>query len=186
MSKNKQPYFDQIDYQYIVNNIKGIYTSDGTMAALLDFERVLDESDLYAFKNWEYGELVDGPKVKKYTTSCVFMYHEKLMPDPSAGNRLITIGCNVQFKKTKIKVPVKVTNYDDFEPGTKYQKMKEHSVWLVQIIMPKDLMDDIREGSIELADQTMDLGDLDEAYADDLDETQVKEDDGSANMMGGF
>lgn len=59
--KSADNFFDDIDFVSIVNNVKGIMTSDGTMSTLLDFERVLDEADLYAFQNWELGELVQGP-----------------------------------------------------------------------------------------------------------------------------
>jgi hypothetical protein len=34
--------------------------------------------------------------------------------------------------------------------------------------MPKELIDDIREGSIDLAGQTIDLDELDSAYDEDL------------------
>jgi len=47
--------------------------------------------------------------------------------------------------------------------------MIERDVWLVRIEMPKQLMDEIREGSIDLAGQTIDLDELDSAYDEDLD-----------------
>jgi hypothetical protein len=53
--------------------------------------------------------------------------------------------------------------------------MIEREVWLVYIDMPKELMNDIREGSIDLADQTIDLGELDNAYEDDLDKAGTEE-----------
>lgn len=162
-------FFDDIDFVSIVNNIKGIMTSDGTMSQLLDFERVLDESDLYAFKNWELGELVQGPKSTKYVVKCVFMWPYNLMPDPSGAKRLLNMGCNVSFKKTTIKVPIEVKNYDDFVQGTKYPKGVEKKVWLISIEIPKHLMNEIKEGSIDLAEQTIDLDDIESAYEDDLD-----------------
>jgi hypothetical protein len=170
MSTSKtNDFFNDIHYAGIIDNIKGIFTSDASMATLLDFERVLDEADMYAYKHWDLGELVDGPKIKKYTVACVFMYPEKRMPDPRAGKRLIAVGCNIKFKKTKIKVAVKVEEPDDFQPGTHFPRSIERSVWLVRIEIPKELMNDIREGSIDLAGQTIDLEDLDNAYEDDLD-----------------
>jgi len=36
--------------------------------------------------------------------------------------------------------------------------------------MPKSLMSEIRTGSIEMADQEIDLGELDQAYEQDLDQ----------------
>lgn len=162
-------FFKDIDYPSIVDSIKGIYTSDATISTLLDFERVLDEADLYAYKNWELGELVDGPVTKRYMVTCVFMYPEKLMPDPRGGKRLLNLGCEIKFKKTTIKLPVAIENSDDFKAGTHYPKLIERTVWLVSIAMTKELMNDIREGSIDLADQTIDLEELDNAYEDDLD-----------------
>jgi hypothetical protein len=186
MSNNPSDnFFNDIDYPSIIDTIKGVYTSDGTINSLLDFERVLDESDLYAFKNWELGELVSGPDIKRYVVSCVFMYPEKLMPDPRGGKRLIKLGCTIKFKKTKIKVPVKIETPDDFEGGTHYPKMVERDIWLVYIQMPKELMNDIREGSIDLADQTIDLDDLDNAYEEDLDKDSGEDDDNNKDSAGG-
>lgn len=170
MSKHSaDDFFNDIDYPSIIDTIKGIYTSDGSINTLLDFERVLDESDLYAFKNWILGELVDGPITNKYSVACIFMYPEKLMPNPKGGKRLTHLGCRIHFKKTTIEVPIKLEDNSDFKPGTHYPKMIEKSVWLVRIEIPKELMNDIREGSIDLAGQTLDLDELDDAYDDDLD-----------------
>lgn len=175
-------FFDTIDYVSIIDTVKGIMTSDGSMNTLLDYERVLDEADLYAFKNWILGELVQGPKVGRYTVTCVFMWPYKLMPDPNGAKRLVSIGCNVKFAKSKIKVPVEVKDYDDFIPGTRYPKKKEMPVWFVQIGMPKELMNDIKEGSIDLADQTIDLKELEDSYEDDLDQEGLQQDEDQAAM----
>ena len=177
MSNPSDEFFKNIDYKNIIDNIKGIYTSDGSMSTLLDFERVLDDCDLYAFSNWDIGELVSGPSIKRYAISCVFMYPHKLMPNPRGAKRLLKVGCNIKFKKTSIKVPVKIKNSGDYKPGTHFPKMIEREVWLVYIEMPKQLMNDIREGSIDLAGQNIDLEDLDSAYEDDLDQEGNQEDD---------
>jgi len=170
MIKTADKFFDDVDYVSIISTVKGIFTSDGSMAVLLDYERVLDEADLYAFRNWELGELVQGPVVKRYSVGCMFMWPYKLMPDPKACKRLVNLGCSIKWKKTKIRVPVEVDDYDDFQPGSRYPKMKEKPIWLVYIEMPKEIMDDIREGSIDLAGQNIDLNELDNSYEDDLDE----------------
>jgi hypothetical protein len=162
-------FFNDIDFISIVDTIKGIYMSDGSMSTLLDFERVLDEADLYAFKNWLIGELVQGPVNGRYSTTCTFMWPYKLMPDPRGALRLINIGCKVKIAKSKLEVPVEVKDYEDFVPGTRYPKMKERKVWFVEIEIPLELMDNIKEGSIDLADSTIDLSELDDAYDEDLD-----------------
>ena len=174
-------FFNSIDFVSIVDTIKNIYMSDGAMSTLLDFERVLDEADIYAFRNWSLGELVQGPDTGRYNAKCVFMWPYKLMPDPRAALRLTKIGCDVVFGKSSIEVPVEVKDYDDFVPGTRYPQMKKKSVWFVEITVPFELMNDIKEGSIELADQTIDLSDLEDAYDEDLDQVTSNDSDQDDN-----
>jgi hypothetical protein len=164
------------DYWLVAENIKNLYLSEGSLLTLLDFERVLDELDLYAFKNWQLGELVQGPDISAYRVSCIFMWPEKLMPDPRGARRLLPFDCEVKYKKTTIKIPIKITEPDDFAPGTHKARLVQKKVWLVEIVMPKDLMNDIRTGSVEMEDQTIDLEELDAAYQEDLDQDEFKTD----------
>lgn len=174
MAKQKT-FLDTPEWTEIVNNVKGIMTSNGTMSTLLDYERVLDEADLYAYKNWLLGELVDGPVIGRYNVTCTFMWPNDLMPDPRAGKRLLTLGCKVKFKKTDIKVPIQIQEPSDYKPGTHYPKLITREIWLVNITIPKYLMNEIREGSIDIADQTIDLEDLDAAYEKDYDKSNIKD-----------
>ena len=81
-----------------------------------------------------------------------------------------------------MKVPIKIKNPSDFKPGTKVARLIEKPIWLVEIIMPKSLMSDIRTGAIELEDETVDLQDLDDAYKQDLDQQQIMDQDTQAEM----
>lgn len=172
--RDKDIFKDHSDYWLVAENIRDIYLSEGSLLTLLDFERVLDELDIYAFKNWNLGELVQGPDVSKYKVGCIFMWPEKLMPDPRGARRLLPFDCQVSFKKTNIKIPIKVEEPSDFEAGTHIARLVAKKVWLVEIIMPKSLIAEIRTGSIELEGQEINLEDLDDAYQQDLDKEQVK------------
>ena len=171
------------DYWQVAENIRDIYMSEGSLLTLLDYERVLNELDIYAFKNWELGELVQGPEIGKYRVSCIFMWPEGLMPDPRGGRRLLPFDCSVKFKKTLMKIPVKITDPSDFKPGTHKARIMEKKVWLVEITMPKALMSDIRTGSVELEDQDIDLDDLDKAYEQDLDQESYQNDQQAENAQ---
>jgi len=177
---DKDIFKNQEDYWMVADNIRNLYLSEGSVQSLLDFERVLDELDMYAFKNWQLGELVEGPTINRYTVSCIFMWPEKLMPDPRGARRLLPFDCKIKFKKTQIKIPIKIEDPDDFIPGTKKARLIEKPVWLVEITMPKSLMNDIRTGSVELEDQDIDLQDLDQAYEEDLDQEEFKDQDEQA------
>jgi hypothetical protein len=175
-NKDKPIFKDGEDYWQVAENIRDIYLSEGSLSTLLDFERVLDELDLYAFKNWQIGELAAGPEISKYRVSAIFMWPEDLMPDPRGGRRLLPFDCEVKYKKTTMKIPIKITDPSDYRPGTKKARITEKKIWLVEITMPKSLMSDIRTGSIELEDQDIDLGDLDSAYEQDLDQDSYQSD----------
>jgi hypothetical protein len=174
---------DGQDYWQVAENIRDIYLSEGSLLTLLDFERVLDELDLYAFKNWQIGELVSGPDIGKYRVTCIFMWPEKLMPDPRGARRLLPFDCEVKYKKTRMKVPMKIDNPDDFRPGTHKARLVEKKIWLVEITMPKGLMNDIRTGSVELEDEEIDLEDLDSAYEQDLDQESYQSDQQAQNAQ---
>jgi hypothetical protein len=174
---DKEIFKNHEDYWQVADNIRDIYMSDGSLTTLLDFERVLDELDIYAFKNWEIGELVSGPDITRYRVGCVFMWPLKLMPDPRGGRRLLPFDCEVNYKKNKIKIPIKINDPSDYIPGTKKARIVEKEVWLVEIVMPKAQMSEIRTGSIEMEDQDIDLGELDDAYEQDLDKQEYQNDE---------
>ncbi len=175
---NNELFTKDTDYWAIADTIKNIYMSDGSLSTLLDFEGVLDEIDLYAFKNWILGELVEGPEVTRYAVSCTFLWPAHLMPDPRGAKRLLPFDCTVKFKKTKMKMPKKVKDPGDMRGGgIKKPKLVEVPIWLVEITMPKELIAEIRSGSIELEGQEIDLEDLDLGYEEDLDQDAVLDND---------
>jgi hypothetical protein len=175
--RDRDLFKDHTDYWQVADNIRDIYMSEGSLTTLLDFERVLDEVDIYAFKNWEIGELVDGPEIGKYRVTCTFMWPLRLMPDPRGGRRLLAFDCEVEYQRREIEIPIKITDPSDYRPGTKKAKLTTRDVWLVTITMPKALMNDIRTGSIEMEDQDIDLDELDQAYEQDLDKEESQSDE---------
>ena len=180
---DKELFKNHEDYWQVADNIRDIYMSEGTITTLLDFERVLDEVDIYAFKNWEIGELVAGPEVSKYRVACTFMWPENLMPDPRGARRLVPFDCDINYQKKMIKIPIKINDPSDYKPGTKKAKIVEKPVWLVEIVMPKSLMNDIKTGSIEMEDQEIDLDELDQAYEMDLDKEENQSDAAAADAQ---
>lgn len=136
----------------IVKNVEGIYESDTAFSVLKDFERVLDELDLYVYENWEDGELASGPNIEKHWVSCEFMWPKDKMPDPMGGKRLLDYDCKVSYKKSSLLKPRKIRKPDDIRPGSKKGKLDREPIWLVNITMPKDLILNIYSGYKEQLD----------------------------------
>jgi hypothetical protein len=167
----------------VLENIKDIYMTDSSLSTLLDYERVLDELDLYSFSNWKKGELIEGPIYEKYFVTCSWMFPFREMPDPSGAERLLNYGCEVTFKRDKFVYPIKVKSPDDYKPGTKSPRMVERPIWVVTITIPKKLMSDIEQGSIELEGETLDQEDIEQAYETGADEDVYKTSDEQQNAQ---
>lgn len=165
------------DINDVLENIKSISLTDSAVNTLLDFERVIDELDIYTFTNWKKGELVEGPKYEKYFISCTFMWPYKKMPDPRGGERLLDYGCEIIYKKDQLQYPIKVKDPNDFKPGTKVPKLARTPIWLVEIVMPKKLMQEINQGSLELEAGNVEAEDIEQSYEEGLDSDMYKTND---------
>jgi hypothetical protein len=137
-----------VDEKEVIRNISTLYDSNTSLRVLKDFERVLDELNLYVYKNWEEGELIMGPKISRHWVECSFMYKKDEMPDPIGGKRLLEYNCKVTYAKDHIEKPRKIENPGDFRPVSKKGKMDKIPIWIVTIKMPKELMFEIFKGSI--------------------------------------
>ena len=137
----------------IIKNVENIYDSNTSFQVLKDFERVLDELDLYVYENWEDGEIVSGPEIGRHWVTCEFMWPRDKMPDPMGGKRLLDYDCKVFYEKSHIVEPRKIKKPDDIRPGTKKGKLDRKPIWIVKIQMPKKLIADIYSGYAEMIDQ---------------------------------
>lgn len=138
------------DIKDIIGNIEQIYGSNNSLSLLKDFERVIDELDVYVFDNWLDGELVDGPRESRYFVECTFMWLKDNMPDPAGAKRLSEYGCKVKVAESQIAQVRKIKSPDDIRPGTRKGKIDYKDVWVFKISMPKKLMSDINRGYTEL------------------------------------
>ena len=136
----------------IIKNVETVYESNTGFQVLKDFERVLDELDIYVYDNWEDGELAEGPNIDRHWVSCKFMWPRAKMPDPMGGKRLLDYDCKVTYQKTDVIQPRKIRKPDDIRPGTKKGKLDKNPIWLVEIMMPKKLMADMYGSYREMED----------------------------------
>mgnify|MGYP001245065438 CR=1 len=137
------------DVADIIQNIESIYDSNTSFQVLKDFERVLDELDIYVYANWKDGELAEGPVIERHWVTCSFMWDRDQMPDPMGGKRLLDYDCKVSYEKSHLIVARKIEEPDDIRPGTKKGKLDRKPTWIIKIQMPKKLIADIYTGYIE-------------------------------------
>lgn len=130
----------------VIKNVESIYSTNSSLSVLKDVERVLDEMNMYVYENWLDGELAEGPNVERHWITTSFMWPHKKMPDPMAAKRLLDYGCKIKYKKSFLIEPRQIKTPDDLRPGTRKGKLDRTPIWLVEIMMPKKLVEDIYEG----------------------------------------
>ena len=137
----------------IIRNVQSLYAVGPTLTILKDFERVIDELDVYVFANWEDGELLSGPVDSRHFVTCSFMWPADKMPDPSGGKRLLDRGCKVTYAKDELLKPREIKSPEDYRPGTVKGKIDAHDIWVVNIKMPKELIGNFKHGKDEIESQ---------------------------------
>ena len=127
----------------IKNKLSYLHANVNVLDLLMEFERTMDNADLYAYQNWMEGEIVEGPEIDRYWVTVDFMFPYSMMPDPMGGMRLVKLGCKVTYRKDCFDVPVTVTGRNSYSDFSKRKaKIKTHKVWIVSIRMPKRFLDE--------------------------------------------
>ena len=171
------------DIMALLKRVGGQSTS---LDMLMEFEKTLDAANLYAYKNWMSGELVEGPSINRYWFTTMWMYPYKLMPDPQGALRLLKYGCKVSYAQDTLLEPKSVKNTTtDLKGGAanerKQAKILRKPVWLVQIEMPRKFVDDAHDALLQFEDGEIDMDDINAAYDEELgDGEESKEQDISA------
>ena len=133
----------------IIRNVSDLYENNSSLAVLKDFERVIDELDIYAYENWEDGELCYGPQVDRHWITAGFMWPKEKMPNPIAAKRLQDLGCKIKYERSHLVEPREIKSPDDYRPGTKKGKLDRKPIWIVEIQMPKKVAFDMYRGYME-------------------------------------
>lgn len=129
-----------MDYD-IKGNIQKLFDEGGLQDILLSVEEYLDNMDLYVFKNWIDGEIVEGPIVSKYWVDLTLKYDADKMPDPRGAYLFHNQGTKIQVKKDVELVPRQVMEPEDLDPETGKQVLDEKPVMLVRFTIPRRLVD---------------------------------------------
>lgn len=161
----------------IIDNLSVVRENSQSLDILLDFERVLDQLDIYTYKNWYLGELVAGPDTSRYFVTASFMWPDNMPPDCRALKKLKNFGILHKIKLDEYHYTTRPKDYSDFEPGTYMPKTQQKPVWVIELKIPKDLMQQIQTGYAEIEGQQIDLQDLDQAFDDNLDKQSIKDED---------
>ena len=161
-----------ITAQDLNDHLRKVSEGESLLDMLLEFEGILDEVDLYAYKNWIKGEILEGPDVGRHWVTAKFMYMSEDMPDPAGAERLLSRGMKVKFCREELKYPKKIKNWDDIDQSRSFNamgggyggvgglggvgyvkpKVMTDKVWVVEITMPRKYVDNTIQDYVDVGD----------------------------------
>lgn len=129
------------------NTIQSLYDQSGLLDILIGVEEYLDNMDLYAYKNWIKGELVEGPVVSKYWVEITLKYTSTTFPDPRAALMFDKQGTKIFIKKDYEISPIKKPHSDNdmmsvLGQGSSVKKVKDEKIpiLLIKFQIPRRLV----------------------------------------------
>ncbi len=140
--------------------IRRLDTTDTLLDVMIQVEDYLDSLDLYVFKNFIDGEIVEGPYVERYWVKLTLKYPYREMPDPSGGLRLLKYGSKVSYERATEKVPTKVKSPEDIDPATNEPIEKEEPIWLVHVKIPRRFIEDLDVEGLDLYNEDSNKPDM--------------------------
>jgi len=172
---------DQLD---IIKQLDKNINRESALDVLLEIDGVFDNINLYAYKNWIEGEIVDGPHIERYWITLTLMYPHKLMPDPDGAMRIVKNGGKVFFAKEKLITAAKLETPDDIDhegddrrPGQPAAKKLKRPVWLVTVELPRSFIDAMSSDKVQVDDVSIDTNAVEDAYDDGLgDDDAIRSD----------
>ena len=151
-------------------DLEKLEDSEHLLNILIGVENILDSTDTYCFQNWIDGEVVEGPIVRRHWITIGLRYPYDEMPDPRAALRLLKHGVQVEFNRTK--------QQQEGEPGQPDYEPVEFTHWLVQITVPRRLLDQMEGPDLDLYDDEVNPEDVKAAQDIGLDdESQFQSDE---------
>lgn len=167
---------EQLDNKFI----NRLDDSNSLVDVLIQLENFIDNLDIYVFKNWFEGEIIDGPVIRKYWVGMSLLYEHDKMPDPSGALILEKHGAKVKYTlrniedtsvtKNALDLPA-IGQITDIEGGqgvygdnsVTLNAMRVPSVkkvWIVDIMVPRIFIDELN---------ALDIDVYDSASEDDID-----------------
>lgn len=170
------------DYEFL----KKLERSQTLVRVLVAFEDFLDGLDMYAFKNWFKGEVIEGPIIERYWVTVALKFDYRDMPDPSGAKRLFKSGARVKYLEAKQEVYQEeadpILGSQQTANATQVAANKEaepthKKVWIVIIELPRRFVEDVIDADLEEFEEYLDVDDVSDARDDGLnDESEFNDD----------
>ena len=130
------------------NNLYDLSVDNSLLEMLLEIERILDDSHLYAYENWKEGVVCKGPEVTRHWVNVVLQYPKEKMPDPEGAKRLLKLKIRPKYERATIENYRPIRTEEDIDKETGKAKLDKHDVWYVHLQVPREFVENIEPSQL--------------------------------------
>lgn len=165
-----------INSSAVYRNTRNLDGDSSLMDVAMECAYFLEQIGALGYRNWDKGEIINGPYVSRFFSTITFMFSSKALPDITVLERLKRMQCKISYETDTYR---RVVNYrDESDENAEYfQKVVDHKVWLLTIKIPNRYL--ALDGNT-----IMDI-DGDDIYYDDIEVVYNDETEESMNQGGG-
>ena len=165
-----------INSSAVYRNTRNLDGDESLMDVVMECAFFLEQIGALAYRNWDKGEIINGPHVSRFFSTISLMFSAKALPDITVIDRLKSMKCKVSYETDTYRRVVTYRESDD-ENAEYYQKVVDHKVWIVTLKIPNRYL--------ALDGNTLMNIDGDDIYYDDIEIVYNEEAEEAMNSEGG-
>lgn len=168
-------------------DLKTLEDTPHLLDILVQMEDVLDSLDIYVYRHWFDGDVIEGPTLGRHFASLTLSFPYKKMPDPRACLRLLKFGIKSDFDKVERERSKAKDASASGQVGAQQPQRSPEPVWMVKLSFPRRLLDQMTAKTLDLHDHEVDMDDVADAKDSGLDDESgfLTQEGGAASGMPG-
>lgn len=123
-----------INSSVVYRNTKNLDDDETLMNVAMECAYFLEQIGALGYRNWDKGEVINGPFVSRFFSTFSLMFSSKALPDTTVLERLKAMDCKVSTETDTYR---RVVSYKEHPDAEEYQqKLVDHKAWIVTIKIP--------------------------------------------------
>lgn len=124
-----------INSSAVYKNTKNIDADGNLLDVAMECAYFMEQIGVLGYRNWDKGEIVNGPHVSRFFSTISLMFSAQSLPDITVIDRLKNMDCKISHETDTYR---RVVTYKEGNQTTDpmSQKVVDHKVWIVTIKIP--------------------------------------------------
>lgn len=175
-----------INSSAVYRNTKNVDGDESILDVAMECAFFLEQIGALGYRNWDKGEIINGPHVSRFFSTITLMFSASALPDGTVLDRLKNMKCRVSHE-TDIYRRV-ITYREDNDTSNYKQEVVDHKVWNVTIKIPNRYLALDGNTVMNIDDEDIYYDDIEVVYNDEIEQSEESSElsGSSGSSLGSF